>query len=105
MGKLEYVCIILLLISVGVWVVFQAPLVNLCIGLFAHFIGALPTYKRAWKDGGTESATFWSLFFAASMLSILASYGDPIEDIIFPIYFSLFDGSMTFLSLRKPLVK
>jgi len=101
LGKLEYVCLALLLISAVVWIFYRVPLVNLSIGLLAHFIGALPTYKRAWKDGGTESTSFWSLFFIASLLTILASLDEPIKDIIFPIYFTLFDGSMAFLSLRK----
>lgn len=100
-GRLEYVCLGLLIISALVWILFQVPLVNLGIGLVAHFIGALPTYNRVWKDGKSESASFWSLFFIASLLTIVASLGDPIKEIIFPIYFTLFDGSMTFLSLGK----
>lgn len=79
----------------------KAPLVNLGIGLLAHFIGAQPTYKRVWHDGSSESAAFWSLFFIASIFSVIASIGSPIQDIMFPIYFMLFDGSMTVLALRR----
>lgn len=100
-GKLEYVCLGILVISGVVWLVYKAPLVSLSISLFAHLVGAVPTYKRVWRKPANESAGFWSLFFIASVLSVAASWGEPLKLIIFPIYFVLFDGSMTFLSLRK----
>jgi len=100
-GRLEFVCLILLAISGFVWIAFSVPLINLGIGLAAHFIGALPTYKRVWENGSSESAAFWSLFCIASLLSIFAANGASIKDLLFPIYFTLFDGSMTVLALRK----
>lgn len=100
-GKLEYVCLGILVISGVVWIVYKAPLVSLSISLFAHLVGAIPTYKRVWQKPASESAGFWSLFFIASVLSVAASWGEPLKLIIFPIYFTVFDGSMTFLSLRK----
>jgi hypothetical protein len=101
-GKLEWVCVALLIISGLVWILFKAPLVNLGIGLLAHFIGAAPTYKRVWKRPSSESTAFWSLFFAASILSIFASQDASLGAILFPIYFTLFDGSMFLLSMRRP---
>lgn len=100
-GKLEFICLGLLAASGIVWMVFNAPLVSLCVSLFAHLVGAVPTYKRVWENPKNESVGFWSLFFIASLLSIFASWGEPLKLVIFPIYFSLFDGSMTSLSLRK----
>lgn len=100
-GKLELICLGLLIASGIIWVAFNAPLVSLCVSLFAHLVGAAPTYKRVWENPKNESAGFWSLFFIASILSVFASWGEPWKLIIFPIYFVLFDGSMTFLSLRN----
>ena len=100
-GKLEWICIVLLVISGAVWLLFHAPLVNLGISLFAHLIGATPTYKRVWREPSSESTAFWSLFFAASVLSILASKGHSLSSVVFPIYFTLFDGSMFTLSMRR----
>lgn len=101
-GRLEFVCLVLLGLSGILWLTFDVPLINLGIGLLAHFIGALPTYKRAWRDGSSESAAFWSLFCIASVFSIFDAGTSSIKDILFPIYFTLFDGSMTILALRKP---
>jgi hypothetical protein len=98
---LEYVCSSLLLVSAGIWIFYSAPLVNLAIGLAAHFIGALPTYRQVLHNPAAESTGFWSLFFIASLLGIIASIGSSWTLIIVPIYFALFDGSMFFLSTRK----
>lgn len=100
-GKIEIICFIILLISGAVWVIFDTPLLTLTISLLAHFIGGVPTYKRVWEKPSNESIGFWSLFFIASALSVVASLGQPLVLIIFPIYFTLFDGSMTLLSMRK----
>jgi hypothetical protein len=100
-GNLEYFCIIMLVISGLIWIIFSAPLINLAISLFAHFIGALPTYKKVWRDSSSESTAFWSLFFFASLLSIFANSGASLSMVILPIYFTLFDGSIFVLTLRK----
>lgn len=100
-GGLEFICLVLLVVSGVIWIVFNAPLVSLCVNLFTHFVGAAPTYKRVWSNPKNESVSFWSLFFIASLLSIFVSWGESLQQIIFPVYFALFDGSMTFLSLRK----
>ncbi|HUD04064.1 MAG TPA: hypothetical protein VMR73_01060 [Candidatus Paceibacterota bacterium] len=100
-GKLEYVCIFLLIVSGLVWIFFRAPLINLVISLIAHFIGATPTYKKVWQNPKSESTSFWSLFFIASLLSIFASQSNSFEVVILPIYFTFFDGSIFILSLRR----
>lgn len=99
-GKLELLCLLLLGVSAMVWLLFNAPLVSLYISLLAHFIGALPTYKRVWSKPESESTLFWFFFFAASLLSIFASKGSSLAAIAFPIYFTCFDGSLFALSMR-----
>ncbi len=64
-GGLEYVCLLLLIVSGIIWIFFNAPFINLIISLIAHFIGGLPTYKKVLKNPTSESFGFWSLFFSA----------------------------------------
>lgn len=104
-GALEYICMGLLAISVSIWFLFDAPLVSLAVSLFAHFVGGLPTYRRAWLDPESESIAFWWLFFMASVLSVIASWGNPWTLIILPLYFTIFEGSMVMLTMRKPRVR
>ncbi len=84
-----------------VWWLFNAPLVSLVISLLAHFIGALPTYKRVLLNPESESTLFWFFFFAANVVGIFASMGSSFSAIVFPVYFTLFDGSLFVLSMRK----
>ncbi len=100
-GKLEYICLALLAASGLIWIFFSAPLVNLGISFIAHFVGAVPTYKKVWSDPKSESTAFWSLFFFASLLSIFASPGSSIRDVLLPVYYTFFDGSLFVLSLRR----
>lgn len=100
-GKTEYVCSALLILSGLVWVFFDAPLINLSVTLVAHFIGGIPTLKRVWVEPSSESTGFWSLFFIASLLSVFASPFTSVSAIVFPLYFTLWDGALTVLSLRK----
>lgn len=100
-GFIEYVCVGLLLVSGVVWFCFSAPLLNLGISLAAHFIGGIPTYKKVWSNPQSESVGFWSLFFFASLLSVFAADTTEVTKILFPAYFTLFDGSMFALSMRK----
>lgn len=101
MGRLEYFSLFLLLVSALIWIFFHAPLINLSISLFAHFVGGLPIYKKIWLDPKSESVGFWSLFFFASLLSVFVSSFDSWKAIILPMYFTIFDGSMSLLTLRK----
>jgi hypothetical protein len=98
-ARMEAVCLVLSALSVGAWIIFDSALVGLVMSLATHLIGAIPTLGRAWRDARTESTGFWSLFFAASALSLLASAGGTLEAAILPLYFTVFDGLMFALSL------
>lgn len=100
-GRLEHVCLAILVLSGVVWLVFDAPVVSLVLSLLAHLVGGAPTYRRAWERPASESAGFWSLFFLASVCSLLATLGEPAQALVFPLYFVLFDGGMTALALRR----
>lgn len=100
-GRLEFVCLAILVMSGAAWAVFDAPVISLAISLLAHFVGGAPTYKAVWRNPRAESAGFWSLFFVASMLSLVADVDEPWQSLIFPTYFVLFDGGMTILALRR----
>ena len=99
-GQLEYICVALLIVSALVWIFFKAPLMNLVLSLCGHFVGACPTYKKAFNYPKSEDLTFWLLFFIASFLSIFACDFVSYSEIILPLYYALFDGSMVLLILR-----
>lgn len=104
-GRLEMVCLSLIAISGILWIVLDAPIINLLVGLSAHFLGGLPTIKRVWLNPKDEVTGFWLFFSLASLLSLAISDWSSITSIIFPLYFTVFEGSLTILSIRKPSPK
>jgi hypothetical protein len=100
-GSLEYVCLGLLFISLLIWIFFKSPLINLSISLIAHFIGAAPTYKKLWLNPESEDIPFWTLFFLASVLSVINSGHSSLKFVILPYYYAFFDGSIILLAARR----
>lgn len=45
-GRLEYICLAILAVSLIIWVAFDAPLVSLAVSLLAHFIGVRQHIKK-----------------------------------------------------------
>lgn len=104
-GRIEKLSLSLLIIAILIWLIFQAPFVTLVISLLAHFIGGIPTIWRVIKKPESEQALHWYFFFAACILSIIASPNKTATVILFPVYFALFDGLIIALANRKRIAK
>ncbi|MBI5357266.1 hypothetical protein HZB74_00215 [Candidatus Saccharibacteria bacterium] len=102
-GIIEKISLGLLGFSGLIWLTYDLALLNLAIGLLAHFIGGIPTYGRVLKKPENEQAYHWYLFFLASVLGIIASPDKSISYILFPLYFALFDGSIIILANRNKI--
>lgn len=100
-GRTELITSILLLASLAVWIFTKLPLLNLTIGLIAHFIGGTPTYKKVIKDPRDEDTLFWLFFALASALTLMSIHRTQFSDYLYPLYFALFDSLMVVLCLRR----
>lgn len=100
-GMTEKITSLLLLVSLAVWIFTKLPLLNLTIGIIAHFIGGIPTYKNVLKNPKEEVTLFWFFFFLASALTLLKVEWNNISNYLYPLYFALFDGLMTLLCFRR----
>lgn len=103
-GVTEKISLALLVVSVLSWLLLDSAFISLTISLIAHFIGGLPTYRRAYLKPESENALHWYLFFAASVVSIIASPDKSFVVILFPLYFAVFDGLIILLANRQRLV-
>ncbi len=99
-GRMESFCSIVLIVCGITWLVSDVPLLTLCASLFAHFIGGVPTLGKAWRYPTSESFGFWSLFFIASLLSVMADWHLAWSALLFSMYYTCFDGAMCLLSVR-----
>jgi hypothetical protein len=100
-SKIEIFSTILLIVSGLLWIIVDAPLINLIISIVANSAGLLPTYRRVLADPKSESSNFWLLFFFASLLSLLTIHDGRLISLLLPIYFCFTDGSLFLLSKRK----
>lgn len=104
-GKTEIISLVLFFVSCLIWIVFNAPIVNLAISLIAHFVGGVPTIVRTLKKPSSEKAVHWYFFFIASVLTIASSPIKTVDTILFPVYFGLFDGLIIVLVNRRLFLK
>lgn len=75
-------------------------LLALTAGLLTHFISGIPTYKRTWHNPYVENLQFWGLFALASACSIAGVILQE-KNMVYPLYFFLFDTGMALLILIK----
>ena len=104
-GLAEKIAAALLLISGLIWITTDIPLLNLFIGLIAHFIGSIPTLVRVIKKPEEENFSFWFFFFLGSVLALLVADTSVIKSYIFVLYFASFDGIMALCTSRKFFIK
>lgn len=88
------------LIALLCYLFIPMKLIALAAGLLTHFISGIPTYKKTWRNPYAEDLAFWFLFAAASACSLLAVILQN-KNIIYPVYFLLFDAGMTILILKQ----
>ncbi|MDO8265056.1 MAG: hypothetical protein Q7T34_01645, partial [Candidatus Parcubacteria bacterium] len=72
-GRTELITSLFLVFSLAVWIFTKLPLLNLTIGLIAHFIGGIPTYKKVIKNPRDENTLFWFFFGIASILTFITT--------------------------------
>lgn len=103
--KTEIFSVALLALSGIIWLVADAPLINLILSIIANSAGLLPTYRRVLLDPKSESSNFWLLFFFASLLSLFVISDWRLISVLMPIYFCFTDGSLFLLSKRRLVLK
>lgn len=104
-GKIEAISTGLLLLSGAVWAFGDVPAVNVAVGLIAHFIGALPTFARVYKNAKSENVLFWLFCAIATSLAFATAGKANFQDYMYPLYFALFNIGMALASARRYILK
>lgn len=100
----EKISLVMLVVSAVMWLALSAPFASLVVSLAAHFIGGIPTIARVVRKPSSERVYHWYFFFAASVLSIIASPHKTVTAILFPAYFAFFEGMISILANRRRLI-
>ncbi|MDF1757500.1 MAG: hypothetical protein P1U74_04300 [Legionellaceae bacterium] len=74
--------------------------VALISGLLTHLISGIPTYRRITETSKAENFTSWAIFAVASCCSLISVILEG-KNVIFPLYFFIFDTAVTILIVLK----
>ncbi|MDR3478770.1 MAG: hypothetical protein P4M14_12165 [Gammaproteobacteria bacterium] len=96
----DVVAIVGACIALICYLMIPIKLVALSTGLLTHFISGIPTYKKTWRNPYAENLSFWFLFALASAFSLVAVLLQN-KNMLYPVYFLLFDSGMTLLIIMK----
>ncbi len=90
-------CFLVAMLSLGLWYIFQAPIIALILNLIMDFVGLLPTLKKSYLDPSGESPLSWLLTFIGNALNFGAVNNFTFGVLIYPIYMSVTSGMVTAL--------
>lgn len=93
-GRLEWVCTALAILAIVSWQLTQMPLLAIGFAILADAMAAIPTIVKAFKDPWSEAPAQWFLIAFASVLAIASSTIINAENLIFPAYLLLVNGTV-----------
>ncbi len=100
LSKFDYLCGILSLIALVVWLMVGSPLIAILIAAVADLFATLPTVIKAWKYPETETlyTYFIGLFTASIVIPAIPIWN--IENSAFQIYLLLANVTLFIIVLR-----
>lgn len=95
--SLDKACLSLAVVGIVLWNVLDSAFLGMMISLGIIFIGAFPTFKRAWKAPETESKLAWTLFWVSCVFALLAVPTWTVEHAAQPVVFFVIETVMMWL--------
>ena len=92
-GRFEKILFGIILVSVGLWWNFDAPLVSLFANIGINCAGMTLNIRKAWRHPGTEAAGPWSVTVLADFVNLFA-IGTTQHEWILPCYLFAVNGCM-----------
>jgi hypothetical protein len=99
--KFDIFCQAGAVVGLILWLIFNSPSLALGFTLAIDLTGGLPTLYHAWRRPKEET---WQTFFVgmiASALTILSLSTYHFADLAFPVYFILFDLTVTLIIILR----
>ena len=98
-SRLDTICSAGAVVCLSALLFLDNPLTALLINLFVTLLGAMPTFKKAYLDPGSENKLAWSLFLVGCLVNFLAVKKWTFVIAIYPIVILLIDGPIAALVL------
>jgi hypothetical protein len=100
--KVDKFCLGSVIIGLGLWGVFDNPVISIVVNCGAGLIGSIPTIMTAWKDPSQENKLAWTIFFASCVCAIVAIPHWTPADAAQPITFFTIETIMMYVLWIRP---
>lgn len=95
-------CLAIAGVSLGLWWVFNSPLIALVINLVVDFMGALPTIRKSYYEPEKEDKTAWAMGFMGNTANLFAVERWSFAIAVYPVYMFIGCGIITALVFFRP---
>lgn len=93
-NKLDALSFVGALLGLGLWWLFNSPLLAIAMSVIVDFIGALPTLWHAYKKPQEETALSFIMYCISAALALAAMQTYTLTGVLVPLYLLLIDGAI-----------
>lgn len=87
-------------LGVGLWWLFNNPVIGIVVSVTVVFLAAFPTFRTGWQEPEKEDRTAWTLYWISCMLALIAIPTWTLGNAAQPISFSVIETTMLILLWR-----
>ncbi len=105
--KIDKICLLGGILCIGLWIIFNSPLIAFLGSIIVDFIGLIPTIKKAYFDPNEEDPAAWGIETVAiivNALGISVWFSLVEKDWIYALYLLVVNGTI-FILLWRPFLK
>lgn len=95
--KLDMQCFGGAVFGIALWLTFDEPTIGIVVSNIVVFIGAIPTFKSAWKNPEQEDRLAWTIFWISCVLAVIAIPHWTLADATQPVVFFSIESIMMYL--------
>lgn len=96
-SKLDIFSFVGAIFGLGLWWLFNSPLLAIIMSVVVDLIGAIPTVWHAYKRPQEETASSYALYALSSMIALFAITEFSVTTVLVPLYILLIDGCIALI--------
>ena len=98
----DLLCAGISVLAIVLWLTLDQPVLAVVCSVLADAAGALPTYRKAWRQPRSETPLMYACFGANGTITLLTISTWSVEQWAFPVWITVLGASMVLLlALRR----
>lgn len=90
--RLDVVCQAAALVGIGLWFIFNSPLIAVVASVTIDFVGAVPSVKHCWQRPHEETALTFAMGSIGSLATLAALTPFRPTAVVYPMYLVIING-------------